>query len=216
MSAFCGSPKYERWQREAIAAAYTRMTAGRVAELAASGELAHPSGARLSPFRVPEATIRSIAQRARHKQAAAEARVETVDLAPRNAVERLRRQLVMAIDTELSRIEIEQAEGRPITGAALPQVMRATWELAAIPGPDEPRPPAPRAKVNGLRRGGETRGGLAGPILAAYRAQERGFDAVREDPTEQAPAQAEAAPEVSITDEIIEYATSLGLKMPPR
>lgn len=173
------SSVYTSWQREAIAAGYTRMTAKRVADLAASGGLVHPSGARLSPFRVPEATIRSIAQRARHKQAAAEARVETVDLAPRNAVERLRRQLVMAIDTELSRIEIEQAEGRPLKGAALSQVVRATWELAAIPGVDEPRPPAPGAKVNGTRRGGETRGGLAGPILAAYRG--RGFDPGREN-----------------------------------
>jgi hypothetical protein len=171
--------RYIPWQREAIAAAYTHMTAGRVAELAASGGLVHPSGARLSPFCVPENTIRSIALRARHKQAAAEARVETVDLAPRSAVERMRRQLVVAIDTEVSRIEIEQAEGRQINLAGLVQVVRAVLELAAIPGVDEPRPPAPGAKVNGVRRGGETRGGLAGPILAAYRG--RGFDPGREN-----------------------------------
>ncbi len=69
----------------------------------------------------------------------------------------------------MTRIEIEQAEGRLVTGEALRQVARALRELAAIPGPNDPRPPAPGAKINGVRNGSETRGGLAGKILAASR-----------------------------------------------
>jgi hypothetical protein len=77
---------------------------------------------------------------------------------------------VTAIDVELTRIEIEQHEGRFAGGEALRQVARAVRELASIPGPGELRPPAPGAKANGIRQGGETRGRLAGRILAQRRA----------------------------------------------
>src|SRR5205823_6462688 len=106
----------------------------------------------------------------RRKQEAAQAASELVDRPPRDAVERLRRQLVTALAEELTRIEIEQMEGRQVTGEQLRQVARALRELASIPGRDDPRPPAPGAKVNGVRDGSETRGGLAGKILAAHRA----------------------------------------------
>jgi hypothetical protein len=137
-----------------------------VVALAAAGTLVHPSGARLAPFDTTENTVRSVARRARRAEGTALATAEAVDLPPRDAVERLRRQLVTAIDTELTRIEIEQDEGRSVGGEALRQVARAVRELACIPGPSEPRPPAPGAKLNGVRQGGETRGGLAGRILA--------------------------------------------------
>src|ERR1019366_7851956 len=69
-------------------------------------------------------------------------------------------------------IEIEHSEGRFVTGEALRQVARAARELAAIPGPTDPRPPAPGAKVNGVRYGSETPGGRAGKIMAAAREAE--------------------------------------------
>jgi hypothetical protein len=86
---------------------------------------------------------------------------------PRTAVEILRRRLITGIDAELYRMEIEQAEGRSLRGEQFRQVARAVRELASIPGPNDLRPPAPGAKVNGVRDGSETRGGLAGKILAA-------------------------------------------------
>jgi hypothetical protein len=164
--------KYTQCQRDAIATAYTLTdaTAGRVAQLAASGELEHPAGARLGPFEVPENTVRSIARRERIRRAAAQAAMPLIDQPPRDAVERLRRRFVAALDTELTRIEIEQGEGRFVTGEELRQVARALRELSSVPGPNDPRPPAPGAKVNGVRDGSETRGGLAGKILTASRA----------------------------------------------
>lgn len=160
--------RYTRWQREAVVATYEPLdiTAKRVVELAASGALKHPSGALLAAFDIPENTVRSVARRARRREAVEAQGVGLLVISPRSAVERLRQRFVQAIDRELSRIEIEQQEGRSITGEELRQVARAARELAAIPGPNDPRPPAPGAKVNGRREGGETRGGLAGRILA--------------------------------------------------
>jgi hypothetical protein len=148
----------------------TGATAPQVAWMAEAGALEHPSGARLDPFEIPENSVRSIVRRERIKQARAQAALALVDQPPRDAVERLRQRFVTAIDAELTRIEIEQAEGRGVTGEALRQVARAVRELASVPGPDDPRPPAPGAKVNGVRDGSETRGGLAGKILTASRA----------------------------------------------
>ncbi len=163
--------RYTRWQREAIAAAYTltTATAGRVAEVAAAGELEHPSGGQLAPFEIPDSTVRSIARRARAKEATAQATLGLAEMEPRAAVELLRVQLADVIDREFDRIEIEQSEGRPASGEALRQLARAVREFSCIPGLREPRAPAPGAKVNGVRVGSETRGGLAGQILMASR-----------------------------------------------
>lgn len=164
------SRRYSARQREALAAIYSRpgVSARRAVELSAAGELEHPSGAMLGPFDTTESTVRSVARRARMRQEREAAVARTSDLPPRDGVERLRCRLVDAIDVELDRIEIEQAEGRPLACDSLRQLGRAIWELAAIPGPLGPRPPAPGVKVNGVRRGGETRGGLAGKILTDH------------------------------------------------
>lgn len=163
--------RYTRWQREAVVATYDPLdiTARRVVELAAAGALKHASGAALAAFDIPENTVRSMRRRARRRQSAETRAVEPWLLAPRDAVERLRQRFVLAIDQELSRIEVEQAEGKSVTGEELRQMARALRELAALPGRNDPRPPAPGAKVNGCREGSETRGGLAGRIVAAHR-----------------------------------------------
>ncbi len=163
---------YTRAQREALAAAYERhgVTARQVVELAATGALEHPSGAALGPFATTESTVRSLGRRQRLRAQAEAATTRTANLPPRDGVERLRCRLADAIDTELDRIELEQDEGRMVSGEALRQVARAIRELASIPGPNEPRPAPPGAKVNGIRDGGETRGGVAGRILAASHA----------------------------------------------
>jgi hypothetical protein len=83
---------------------------------------------------------------------------------PRDAVERMRVQLAEVIEIEFDRIELEQSGGRPVAGEVIRQLTRAVGEFASIPGPNDPRPPAPGAKVNGTRDGGEMRGGLAGKI----------------------------------------------------
>lgn len=169
--------RYTTWQREAVAAAVvlTGATAPWVVAVAAAGELEHPSGARLGPFEIPENSVRSIVRRERIKRAKAQAAVPLVDQSPRDAVERLRQRLVTGIDVELTRIEIEQAEGRKVKGEELRQVTRAIRELASVPGRNDPPPPAPGAKVIGVRDGSETRGGLAGRILATSRDNQSAF-----------------------------------------
>ncbi|HTA98825.1 MAG TPA: hypothetical protein VK730_14430 [Solirubrobacteraceae bacterium] len=163
--------RYTRWQREAVVVAYDTLdiTAGRVVELAAAGALRHTSGALLAAFDIPENTVRSMGRRARRREVAEAQKAGLLEISPRDSVERLRQRFLLAIDQKLSRIEVEQAEGRSITGEELRQVARALRELAALPGRQDPRPPAPGAKMNGRREGGETRGGLAGRILAAHR-----------------------------------------------
>jgi hypothetical protein len=154
-----------------MAAAFERpgVTARDVVDLAAAGSLTHPSGARLGPFLTTQSTVRSQAGRARQRRERKAANTRASELPPRDGVERLRCALADGIEAELRRIKIEQAEGRPVSGEALRQVARAIRELASIPGPRDLRPPAPGAKVNGFRDGSETRGGLAGKILAAHR-----------------------------------------------
>lgn len=163
------SSRYTRWQREAVCAAYswTYATAGRVAELAAAGELEHPSGGRLASFDIPASSVRSIARRARVREAQAEALAELWTLPPRDAVERLRCRFVDSIDRELTRVVIEQDAGRPLDFRAFCGIARALRELAWLPGPTEPQPRRPGSKLNGVREGGDTRGGLAAKIIAA-------------------------------------------------
>jgi hypothetical protein len=160
--------RYTDAQRDALVEAYVDRgvrPARRVAELAAAGELTH-NGEPVERFTVPVSTVRSLARDARrHRHSTA-----TLDsLAPRDAVERLRLRLIRAIDRELNRVERRQRAGEPVKGEELRQLARAQRELAQIPGLRDPLPPAPGAKVNGVREGGETRGGLAGPMMRDLR-----------------------------------------------
>ncbi len=162
--------RYTRPQREAIAAAFAEphRRASDVVELAAAGKLVHPSGARLGAFATTQSTVRSEARRARLRWQRHAATARVSELPPRVGLERMRCELADALELELRRIEVEQAHGRAVTGEQLRQIARAIRELAWIPGPEERRPPPPGAKLDGVRRGGETRGGLAGRILTAH------------------------------------------------
>jgi hypothetical protein len=160
--------RYSDAQRDALVEAYVDRgvrPARRVAELAAAGELTH-DGEPVERFTVPASTVRSLARdarRHRHSTAALDS------LSPRDAVERLRLRLIRAIDRELNRVERRQRAGEPVKGEELRQLARAQRELTQIPGLRDPLPPAPGAKVNGVREGGETRGGLAGPMMRDLR-----------------------------------------------
>jgi hypothetical protein len=162
--------RYTSWQRDAISAIYNLpgVTASHVVEIAAAGALTHPSGATLAAFDIPENTVRSLGCRARRKEAVEAEEARLLEVSAQDAVERLRRRFVAGIDRELTRIEIVQSEGRAIGGEVLRQVGRALRELAALPGPGYPQPPAPGVKVNGQRQGGETRGGLTARMRAAH------------------------------------------------
>jgi hypothetical protein len=161
--------KYTQPQREAMAAAFEQpgVTGRDVVELAVAGLLTHPSGATLGPFTTTQSTVRALARRGRQRREREAANTRLSELPPRDATERMRCALADRIEAELDRIDIEQAQGRPVSGEVLRQLARAVREFCWIPGPDEPRPQAPGAKRNGIRQGGKTRGGLAGQILLA-------------------------------------------------
>lgn len=161
-------------QRDAVERAWLERgirPARRVAALAAAGELEG-----LDPFTIPEATVRDIGRRARKRQAG-EVRSALAQLPHRDAINTLRVRLLAASDRELERLERRQRAGRDVPGEELRQIARAVRELAALPGPDDPRPVPPGQRdparqgpdKRGERNGGPTRGGLAGAILRDVR-----------------------------------------------
>jgi hypothetical protein len=162
--------KYTQPQREAMAAAFElpHLTGRDVVELAAAGLLMHPTGAMLGPFTATQSTVRSEARRARRRREREAANTRLAELPRREAVELLYHQLVDMTEVERDRLQIEQAEERPIRGEPLRQLIRATRELTWLAMElDDPHPQPPGAKRNGIRHGGETRGGLAGQIFRA-------------------------------------------------
>jgi hypothetical protein len=144
------------------------LTARDVVELAAAGSLTHPTGALLAPFTATETTVRSQAARARKRQQRAAAKTRIAELPMRDAGERLLHELGDLIEWEMDRIQIERQQGRPVIDEKFRQLVRAirefTWLAMEL---DDPRPRPPGAKRNGIRHGGKTRGGLAGPLLRA-------------------------------------------------
>jgi hypothetical protein len=164
--------RYSESEREALAAAFVDSgirPARRVVELAARGELEW-RGTRLPPFATSESTVRSLAGQLRRRRAG-ELRSGLVSVPTRNAVETLRRRLVNVADAGLAAIERGQGRrgGKVDSWEELRQAARAVREIVALPEPEDPRPPVPGASVNGRRREGATRGGLAGAILKAAR-----------------------------------------------
>jgi hypothetical protein len=166
------SSKYSDEQRAAVVAAFVDggSTAPEIVDLASAGSLEH-DGEQLAAFEMPASTVRSLARDARRRRSGA-MRSDLANAAPADALEDLRRRLVSAIDHELRQVERRQSAGKAVKGAGeeLRQLARAYRELAARSGPTGSRPPAPGAKVNGERDGGQTRGGLAGALLADHRA----------------------------------------------
>lgn len=163
-------PKYDAAQREAIVHAYSELgirPAHHVVRLAAHGELPLVRGRRVAPFAIPEDTVRSMTREYRRKRAGL-VRSRLLGEEPRDALELLRRRLVNATDATLTDYEKAPPEHRDLR--QLIHVARALREIAALPGPCDPTPPAPGAKLNGVRYGSETRSGFAGQILAAHRA----------------------------------------------
>ncbi len=163
-------PKYSDEQREAVAHAYNDRNirpAAAVVALAASGELTW-KGERLAPFTIGESYVRETARRQMKRRAGKRMGPTVADAEPRDAVETLRRRLVIATEGELDAIELAQRRGKPVAGDDLRQLARAIREIAAIPGPTDPRPTtAPGKGATSRKKGGEspTTTGVAGAIL---------------------------------------------------
>ena len=150
--------KYSHEQRDAMAQAHVDLglTAKRVVDMAAAGELSL-NGQRLPPFQATASTVRDKARQLRRRRAG-QTSSRLADQPHRDAVETLRRRLVSAADVALTRLERDLAKPKLKPDVEqLRQIARAGREIAALPGRDDPRPPAPGLKVNG--RGGRSDGG---------------------------------------------------------
>jgi hypothetical protein len=166
--------KYNDAQREAVAIAYEDKRvrpAGRVAEMAARGELQAPNGDMLEPFEIRADAVRTYGARLRRGRRG-ELKAGLTNAPPRDAIEALRRRLISAADDALKRSE-RRLRSNSITTKDVEmarQIARLIREAAAIPGPEDPRPVKPGQKIpgTGANNGDRTSGGLAGTILAAH------------------------------------------------
>jgi hypothetical protein len=160
--------KYTDAQRTAAAHAVVDRGLGpaAVSRLAAAGELKW-NDARLEPFVMPPGSVGTYAKRLRYEREARDTG-EVAQLPPRDAVEVLRKRLVQIADRETRKMT--RAPAGKVDPERLRQTARAVREIAALPGPTDPQPPAPGAKVDGIQHGGQTKGGLVGDLLRDHRA----------------------------------------------
>jgi hypothetical protein len=155
---------YTHEQREAAAIAFLDLgirPAGRVVDMAAAGTLKH-NGKPLEPFKMPEATVRDCA-RVVKKRRAGELASKVAD--DPDAVQILKKRLLSMADLEIAAEERKKDGDRD--HEKMRQLARALREAAAIPDKGQPRPKPPGSNLGGEREGGDTSGGLAGPILKA-------------------------------------------------
>ena len=176
--------KYTDDQRDAMAHAYEDRKvrpARLVVELAQRGALEW-KGQALDPFQTNDNTVRECAKVLRRKRQGKRTS-QLSSLEPRDAIEALRLRLVNAADALLKDWEKEIAKPR---GDADPergrQIARLVREVAAMPGPKEPRKPAPgqHNPHTGTNEPGGRTAGLAGQIIHAARGE-----TVRDAPTQQ-------------------------------
>ncbi|HET9598617.1 MAG TPA: hypothetical protein VFP65_23775 [Anaeromyxobacteraceae bacterium] len=173
---------YTDAQREAVIAAYTDRgirPARLVAELAASGQLAHD----LEPFTIPIDTVRDLVRRERARRRKRAAQAEPQNAAA--AIDALRADLLSAARAELLAVGRLRRTDDPNDDAAakrragrLREIARAIREAAAIPDSSRPSP-SPGTKpgqrdpaADGQHAPGAAKPGptsLAGGILAAHR-----------------------------------------------
>lgn len=126
----------------------------RIAELARAGELTRSNGEKIPPFGIHVMYLGEIVRK-EHRRRTGRAATDLAKLPPRDGIEALRRRLLSVAD-HMSDDLAKQAK-RDVSKAdpeRLRQIARAVRELAALPGPTDPRPAAPGQKVDGHRDGG--------------------------------------------------------------
>jgi hypothetical protein len=160
-----------RQKLASLAALRAGMTSVEVARRAEQG-LLHDDAGPVESFRLRPSTLRD--WRSRERDVAAVPLTPTQELPPRDAVEKLRLDLIGVAEAVVSDLKRQVARGHAgkLDLERLRQAGRCVREVAALPGRDDPRPVAPGDKIpggGGATNGDKTRGGLAGQILAAAR-----------------------------------------------
>lgn len=161
------NPVYTPQQRDALGHAYVDlgMKPREIVAAAADGRLTL-HGEKLEPFDVNPVSIATYGKRLLAKRSARSSS-NLAALPHRDAVEQLRARLVTVADEVLTAYERQRAEDRDVERGR--QIVRLVREAAALPAATDPTPPAPGAKRDGKREGAETKGGLAGALLADHR-----------------------------------------------
>ena len=200
------APSYSTRQKAAaVAALLGGLTSRQVCERAAQGLLRDAAGP-LEPFELAASTLRD--WKRQERDASAQPLSELQQAPPRDAVERLRLDLIGVAEAAIGDLK-RQAARKPgeVDFERLRQAGRALREAAAIPGRDDLRPVAPGEKLGdgtGRNNGDKTRGGLAGSILAAHRGGRSDGPPVMAEPPAPAPPEPPPAPKPAI-DEIDEW-----------
>lgn len=181
--------KYSTEQREAVALAAVDQRVRPIAKIRAAAQAGELTlrGELVAAFDMPESTIRKEASDLRRRRLG-----QTVSALAEepDAIERLRKQLITMIEHEMNVTRRDQAAGKVVTGERLRQLGRALAEAESRER-GERQTKAPGSKAGGTRDDSETRGGLAGAILADVRnddqddAHTAGDETATETPTTQ-------------------------------
>jgi hypothetical protein len=158
--------KYTEEQREASAAAYCDgMTANEVVQTAADGRLKY-RGEPLEPFEIKASTVASYAHKLRRRRAG-RADTKLADMAPRDAVETLRRRLLNIAHEELAHEEKKKRGNRD--PARIREWTRCVLEASRLPGPTDARPASEHTRGANGQKGPRSTGGPAGALLKDHR-----------------------------------------------
>jgi len=137
----------------------------RVLEMAEAGQLITRDGRKVRPFTMSKYTLRDYIRRERRRRLGG-GKASAIEN-PDGVLEGMRRRMISVAEAELHHWERQRAGKRDPD--QLRQITRLMREIAALPAIGEGRSKTPGAKVDGQRTDAETKGGLAGSLLAAHR-----------------------------------------------
>lgn len=140
----------------------------RILELAEAGQLTARDGRTLKPFTMNPLSFNGFitAERKRRRGPKFGQGLDALDR-PDDVMEGMRRRMIAVANDELTFAEKQRRGKRD--PEHLRQIARLMREVAALPGPKDGRSRQPGHKENGRMPEGESRGGLAGAMLAAHR-----------------------------------------------
>jgi hypothetical protein len=176
--------RYSQEQRDAVASAFSqpKVSAKRVAAMAAAGELTDSAGEPLEAFTIPLSTVRDLAREARLGSARAS---KLADAPHGHAIEALRQRTIRMADAELAAIESQPDGKRDLE--RFRQAIRVVADAAKIPVPTNPRPTSEAIGDDNGDGGPDTTGGPAGALIAEHRRTATAHD----QPTAPAPPELE-------------------------
>lgn len=164
--------KYTADQRDALVRAYTveKLTGPEAVAAAAAGTL-QLRGKRIPAFETNADYVRDCARKVKARRTGKHVG-ELAQLPARDAIEALRQRLVNVAEAMVT--DLETLKPNDIDPERFRQIVRCVREAQHIAGRKETPPPPPGTRRNGTRVDAETKGGIAGGILADIRREHSG------------------------------------------